>query len=53
MIAVAVVGGILAPGAGARSGEHCPPGTQNNNYCEHQDHHHHHHHHHDDKRHDR
>jgi hypothetical protein len=43
----AIALGTLAPAAQAR--EECPPGTHDNEYCEH-DHHHHHHHHHGDER---
>ena len=44
----AIAAGTLAPGAQAW-GDMCPPGTHDNEYCEH-DHHHHHHHHHGDER---
>jgi hypothetical protein len=57
LAAVVIAVGILAPGAVARDHPRCPPGTDNEEYCEHGHGHGHdprHHHHHDqDHAHDR
>ena len=42
----AIAAGTLAPGA--QAWEHCPPGSDDGQYCEHHHHHHHHYHHHHD-----
>jgi hypothetical protein len=52
LVAAVVAAGALAAGTlapGAQAWEQCPPGSHDEQYCEH-DHHHHHHHHHDDHR---